>query len=125
MIAHDEVHVTRNSYRTIVAQVFVLRWNVWFRERLAVHINDAAANLYHFVGQRNDAFDERLAAIERIPEDNHVAALNRLKPINKLVDEDALLVGEQRRHAGAFHFDRLIQENDDDEREADGDEQIP
>src|SRR6266566_4070636 len=102
MIAHDEVHVTRNAHRTIVAQIFVLRRDVWFRERLAVHINDAAANLYHFVGQRNDAFDERLAAIERIPEYDHVATLNRLKPVNKLVDEDALLIGEQWRHAGAF-----------------------
>src|SRR5882757_11404198 len=122
MIAHDEVHVTRNAHRTIVAQIFVLRRDVWFRERLPVHVNDAAANLYDLVGQRNDALDERLAAIEWIPEDNHVAALNRLKPINKLVDEDALLVGKQRRHAGAFHFNRLIEEHDDDERKPDGDE---
>src|SRR6266853_746049 len=124
MIAHDEVHVTRNAHRTIVAQIFVLRRHVWFRERLAIHINGATANLHDLVGQRNDALDERFAAIEWIPEDNYVAALNRLKPINKLVDEDALLVGKERRHAGAFHFNWLIEEHDDDQRKANGDEQI-
>jgi len=51
----------------------------------------------------------------RIPEDNHVAAVNGLEAVDKFVDEDALLVGEERRHAGAFDFDRLVQEDNDDE----------
>ena len=62
--------------------------------------------------------------IQRIPEDHHVAALNRLKAIDKFIDEDPLLVGEQRRHAGAFDFYGLVEKDDDDQGEADGNEQI-
>src|SRR5438270_578030 len=62
--------------------------------------------------------------VERIPENHHVAALNRLEAVDKFVDEDAFLVREQRRHAGAFDFYGLVEEDDDDERETDGDEQV-
>jgi len=57
-------------------------------------------------------------------ENDDVAALDGLKAVNKFVDEDAFLVGEQRGHAGAFDFYRLIEEDYDDQRQADGDEQI-
>ncbi len=50
--------------------------------------------------------------------------MDGFKPVNKLVDEDALLVGEKRRHAGAFDFHRLIEKHDDDEGKTDGNEQV-
>jgi len=62
--------------------------------------------------------------IERIPEHDDVSALNRLEAVDKFVDENAFLVGEQRGHAGAFDFYRLVQEDDDYQRETDGDQQV-
>ena len=51
-------------------------------------------------------------------------ALNRLKAVDKLVDENSFLVAQQRRHAGAFDLYRLIQENNDDHRQYQGNGQI-
>ena len=62
--------------------------------------------------------------IQRIPENHDITALNGLEAVNEFVNEDAFLVGEQRRHAGAFDFYGLIEKDDDDKREADGDEQV-
>jgi hypothetical protein len=45
-----------------------------------------------------------------------------LKAVNEFVDEDALLV-RKRRHAGTFDLTGW-KEDDDDQREADGDEEI-
>ena len=87
-------------------------------------VDDALANFHGFAGQADDALDEGFGAVQRIPEDDDVAALDGLEAVDKFVDEDALLVGEQRRHAGAFDFHGLVQEDDDDQREADGDEQV-
>src|ERR1700749_1119300 len=124
MISHHKVAVLGDLGCGEIGQIFVLRRYVWLGERHTVHVYDSFANLYHFARQRDDALDERFRAIERIPEDDHVAALDGLKAVNKLVDEDALLIGKQRRHAGAFDFYRLIEEDDDDEREADRDKEI-
>ena len=50
--------------------------------------------------------------------------MDRLEPVYKLVDKNALLVGEQRCHAGAFNLYRLVEKNDDDQRKTDGDQQV-
>src|ERR1700737_1329429 len=44
--------------------------------------------------------------------DDDVAALDRLQLVNKLIDEDSLLVLETGKHAGAFDANRLIKEDD-------------
>src|SRR5579862_642715 len=114
MISHHKVTVIGDLCRREVAQVFVLRRNVWLGEGHTIHIHNSFANLYHLAGQADDALDKRFRAIQRIPEDDHVAALDGLKPVDKLVDEDTLLIGEEWSHAGAFDLHRLIEENDDD-----------
>src|SRR6185437_9052562 len=124
VIAHYKVAVPGNPDRAKVAQVLVLSGHVGLVDGVAIDVDDALANLDFLAGQTDDPFYERLRAVERIPENDDVAPLDGLEAINKFVDEDALLIGEQRSHARAFHFYRLIQESNDDEREADGDEQI-
>src|SRR5579872_2711939 len=124
MISHHKVAVLGDFGGGEIGQIFVLRRDVWLGERHTVHVYDSFANLYHFARQRDDALDERLRAIQRIPEDDDVAALDGLKTVDKFVDEDALLIGEQRRHAGALDLHRLIEEHDDDQGEADRDEEI-
>src|SRR5271154_4178368 len=62
--------------------------------------------------------------VEWIPENDDIAPLNGFEAINEFIDEDAFLVGKQRSHARAFHFHWLIEENDDDEGKANGDEKV-
>src|SRR5271170_5111881 len=62
--------------------------------------------------------------VERIPENNDIAPLDGFETIDKLVDKNPFLVGQKRSHAGAFDFYWLIQEHDDDEGQADGDQKI-
>jgi len=124
VIAHDKIHVVRNAERAVVAHIFVLRGNVRLVNGVAVDIDDALANLDAFSRKTDDALDERFRMVERIPENDDVATMNRLEAINKFVDEDALLIGEEGRHAGTFNFYRLIEEDDDDEREANSDQEV-
>src|ERR1700723_1442220 len=82
------------------------------------------AQLNRFARQSNHALNKRFRMVQRIPENHYVAALDRREPVHKLVDENALLIAQQRRHAGAFHFYRLVQENYNYQREAQRDSQI-
>ena len=124
VVAHDEVTIFRNADGTVIARVFVLRRHVRLVDGAPVDINDALANLDIFAGQTNDAFNKRLRMVQRIPEDDNIAALNGFEPINKFVDEDAFLIREQGRHAGTFNFYRLIEEDYNDEGQTNGNEKI-
>jgi hypothetical protein len=121
VIAHDEIIAPSNFDRAKIAHVGVLGRHVRLGNRVTVDIHDAPANLYSLTGQTNDALDKRFRAIQGIPEHNDIAANNGLEPVHELVNEDALLIGKKRRHARAFDFDGLIQENNDDKRQTDGD----
>ena len=121
MVAHHKVTVFGDAKRAEVAHVFVLRGDVRLIDGVAVDVDDALPNFDTFARQSDDALDKRFRMVERVPENDDVAPMNRLETIHKFVDEDALLVGEERRHAGAFDLDRLVQEDNDDEGEADGD----
>src|SRR5579863_481396 len=115
MIAHHEIALFWYSNRPEIADVLVLRWNVRLRNNLSVHAQNSLANLDRFSWKRDHPFDERLRAIQRIPKHHHIAPMNRFEPVDKLVDEYALLVGKKRRHTSAFDFYRLVKENDDDQ----------
>src|SRR6266478_4246632 len=57
---------------------------------------------------------------------NDIAAPNRLETVYKLVDKNALLIGDQGSHAGAFNLHGLIEEyNDDDGKAQRNDEVAP
>ena len=66
-----------------------------------------------------------LDVYKRQPEDHNIPAIDRLKAIYKLVDENPLLIAQQRGHARAFHLHGLIQENDDHQRKPERHRQIP
>jgi hypothetical protein len=124
VIAHHKITAARNLGRAIVADVGVLGRNIRFLDFLIVHENGAAANFDSFPRKGDYAFDKGFRVIEGIPENYYVTTIDRLKAIDKFVDEDALLVGEERGHAGAFDFHGLVEEDNDNQGEADGDEEI-
>src|SRR6202040_16357 len=84
----------------------------------------SAAQLDYLARKSNHSLDERLRAVERIPENDYVSTLDRLEAIDKFVDEDPLLIAQKRSHAGSFHLHRLVKKNDDDQREAEGDGEV-
>ena len=124
MVAHNEKRIGRNALRAVGGGVGELRGDVRLIEEAAVHKDAAGADLDGFARKTDHALDEGLAAVERIPEDDHVAALNGAEVIDELVDENALLIAQKRRHAGAFDFDGLIEKNNDDDGEDGGDEKV-
>src|ERR1700730_4809165 len=124
MVAHHEIAVLGHAHGTKIAEILVHRRYVGFRNYLVVDVNDTAADFHGFARQPNHALDEGLGAVERIPKDHNVASLYGLKAVNEFINEDAFLVRKQRRHARTFDLHRLVQEDDDDQSEADGNEEI-
>ena len=124
MIAHHEIAVGRHDDLRIGAFIAVDRGDVIFAQRLPIDINLAGVDADTIASDADNAFDKALRRIRRIVEHHDVAALNRLQAIDKLVDEDPLLILERRHHACAFDLDRLIQEDDGESRNRKRDHQI-
>src|ERR1700722_8322632 len=55
---------------------------------------------------------------------DYIAAFDRRDVVNELVDEEPVMILEPREHAGAFNAHRLVEEEDDENRNARGDQQI-
>ena len=124
VVAHHEITAPRYGERAEIRNVGVLRGHVGLGNLDTVHVENTVANFDGFSRKAHYTLDEGFRAVQGVPEDHHVAPANGLEPVNKFVDEDALLVGEQWGHAGAFDLDRLVKEHDDDERKTDGDEEV-
>ena len=62
---------------------------------------------------RDDPLDERLVRVERVVEHHDVADLRLADAVGELVDDQAILIGERRRHALAFDAGDLEAERDD------------
>src|SRR5579872_4716005 len=75
---------------------------------------------------RDDALDVGLAGIAREPKYDGIAAVDfsEMQAIDEFVDKNALLVIERGHHAGAFHFHRLIEEENHDDGQDDRENEI-
>src|ERR1700683_2115840 len=94
------------------------------RQPPAVYVDAPLPDINRISWQPDYALDKGFRPVERIPEDHDVASPNRLEAINELVDEDALLIGNHRGHAGAFDFYGLVEKDDDDESETERQQEI-
>src|SRR6266851_7486278 len=124
MVAEDEEAVRRNHNFTIRARVGVIAGDVVFVERLAVHVDLAILDANPVAGNSDDALDVALRSVAWIAEDDEVAALDGLPAIDKLVDEDPLLVFEAGHHAGAFNLHRLVEKDNNEGGDGERDQQI-
>jgi hypothetical protein len=70
-------------------------------------------DLDSLAGQGNNALDKQFRAVERVIEDHDLTALDRAKMIGNPIDENCLVIGEQRSHTVALDCERLISENHD------------
>src|ERR1700674_4567335 len=124
MVAQDEIAVARNDDFTIRAGVGVVAGYIVFVEGLAVHVDLAILDANPVAGNANNALDVAFRGVARVAEYNNVAALDRLPAIDKLVDEDALLVFEAGHHADAFNLHWLVEKDNDESRDSERDQQI-
>src|SRR5690349_18190637 len=99
------------------AIVEVFAGNVCFFDGMAVDVDLPFDDTNTVSGNANHTLDVALRWIKRIMKDNDIASLDRLKLVNELVDEDALLVLQTRQHAGAFHTHWLIKKDNEECRQ--------
>jgi len=98
--------------------------NVGLADDKVVDVDGAVVDADGVAGEGNHALDVTLGVVAGIEEDHDVAAVDGLEAIGELVDEEAILILQAREHAGAFHADGLVEEQDDEERHGDGDEDV-
>src|SRR5258708_9086893 len=99
MVAQHEVGVARNDELCIGTIVGIVAWHIVFVESLSVDIDFPVHNADSVSGNSNHALDVAFRDVARVAAYTNVAALDRLPPIDKLVDEDALLIFEAGHHA--------------------------
>src|SRR4051812_35980151 len=88
-------------------------WHVALVELHVIQVHRAVPNADLVSRHSDHALDVALGRIPWVAEDDNVAALDGFKVIDEFVDEDALLVFETRKHAGALNFYRLVQKDND------------
>src|SRR5262245_58984088 len=111
MVAKHIVVPFAYSHRWIRICVLITSRNVSLFNQLAIDVNLTVANRDDISGNPEDTLDEGFAGILRIPEDDDVAAVDLLKVIDKLVDENSFLIEQLRLHTRAFDFHWLVQED--------------
>src|SRR5260370_26153761 len=114
MVAQHEVGVARNNQLRIGTSVGIVARHVIFVESFSVDIHLPVLNADPVSRNANNALDVAFRGVARVAEYNNVAALDRLPAIDKLVDEDALLVFEAGHHADAFNLHWLVEKDNDE-----------
>src|SRR5579883_350185 len=124
VVAENVIVTGLDRYRRIGAVIQEFRQEIGLIQLLVVHVDDSAANLNDIAGHADHPLDVGFRRIERVPEHDNVLPLDLFNVVDELVDENAFLVNEFREHAGSFNLYRLIQENNDQNSRADGEEYI-
>src|SRR5262249_29577913 len=119
VVAKNKIAVQRHLDLRIRPGIQILLRNVGFLNETPIQVNVAVKYADTVPRQSNYTLDEALARIARIAEHNNIAALDVLQAVCQFVDENALLVLQARLHTAAFHLDRLVDEEDDEQRDGD------
>ena len=124
VVAHDEEIVLGDDHLGLGAVVLIFDGDVGFVEGGAVDVDGSVVDAKVVAWESDDAFDVALGVVLRIEEDDYVAAVDVFEAVGELVDEEAVLVLEHGEHAGAFYADGLVEEEDDEHGDGDGDEEV-
>jgi hypothetical protein len=124
VVAEHEVVAGPDGHGRVAVPLAVLRRYVGLRDLTPVHEEPPRAHLDGVPGQTHDALDEGYRRLAGIPEDDDVAPLDGLEPVDELVDDDAVPVVEKGLHARSLDPEGLGHEGDEEEAEEDGDGQI-
>src|SRR5215469_17576170 len=98
MIAHDEILVDGHDGSLHAIVVAILVGDVGLVELAAIDVDFAAVHFDGVAGDSDHTLDIRLAGIERIPEDDGIAAVDApgAERVRDLVDENAFAFRESR-----------------------------
>src|SRR5271166_4331130 len=110
VVAQDKVFMRRHDNIRIRADVFVHLRHILFAQLTIVDVHQSVLDPHAIARYSNYALDVALRSVARITEDHHVTPLVRFQTVNKLVDEDALLVFQRRHHAGSLHLHSLVED---------------
>lgn len=114
VIPEYEVLLRRNDGFGKRFMVPKLGFEIRLLDLASVYKHDAIEDLDQIAGNGNHAFDERLVRVSGVPEDHDVTSVDILEAVNKSIYEYPLLIHETRLHAGAFNFDGLDNEDDNE-----------
>ena len=98
---------------------------VSFSQRSTIDQNLPLFDPNNISRKADNPLNEGLGGILGVPENNDVPSLDVREVVYEAVNEYALLVYYSRQHAGAFHFDRLHHEQDNQYGGDDGKEDVP
>ena len=124
VISHNEIFVLRQDRLRIGAIVSKAHRDIGLSQGFTVHVDLPVVNAQSITGDGDHPLDIALCRIERKVKNHDIVAMDRLKVVFELVDEEPFLVLQSGHHAGPFHTHRLIQERNDQERNGDGKQQI-
>ena len=119
MVAKHEEGMLRHRGFRVRAGIGIGRGNVVLIERLIVHIHLAAVDADAVARHSDHAFDVALRGVARIPENHNIPAFN-----HKLIHEDPFLIFERGHHARSLNLHRLVEEDDNERRDRQGNDQI-
>jgi len=117
VIPEHEVVALADLHRREALPVLDAPRQVLLRCGAAVEVEGPVAYLEDVAGEPHHPLDERDRRVARVPEDHDIPALDGLKAVDELVDEDPLPVPQKRLHARALHAERLGDESDEEEAE--------
>ena len=124
VVAHDPEVAWGDDAFGLGALVAETVGDVGLADGAVVDVDAAVVDAEGVAGEGDDALDVALGVVAGVEEDDDVAAVDGLEAVGELVDEEAVLILEAGEHAGAFDADGLIEKEDDEERDGDGDEDV-
>jgi hypothetical protein len=124
VVAHDPEVAGGDDAFGLGALVAETGGDVGFAEGVLVDVDGAVVDAEGVAGESDDSLDVALGVVTGVEEDDDVAAVNGFEAVGELVDEEAVLVLEAWEHAGAFHADGLVEEEDDEDGDGQGDKDV-
>src|SRR5687767_13779981 len=113
MVTHHEVVAVWNTRgRVVVVALELLRHEV-IVHRYVVDVDDPVDDAYVFAFFCDHTLDERLIRVDGVVEHHDIAAARLADAIGQLVHDQAVLIGERRRHALPFDTGNLKAKGDD------------
>ena len=119
MIAHHVVFACFYAEARSTDAIQEFLGNIRFFDPGSIEKHCAFYHFYPVARDADDAFYVGLGGVARVEKDNHVAAvdLRDAEAVGKLVDEDPFLIDQGGHHGCALDLDRLIEEEDDRDRD--------
>ncbi|MCU1285643.1 MAG: hypothetical protein JWO13_1993, partial [Acidobacteriales bacterium] len=124
VVAEDEELSLWNRGLWHGTEIYVGGGDVGLMQEMSVDVDASFVDDNAVAGDGDDALDVALCCVARVAENDDVAAGDGFPSVDELVDEDAFLIFKSRQHAGAFHFHRLVEKDDEEDRDAERDDEV-